>query len=491
MYPVSATFKDYIKRNTVSFSWHGTIVDTDENSYAISDENIVQNSGRITKRCSTNALSIGTACASELEMDLYLDVDRYKLFGAVVTLYFTLNMGSATEDVPMGVYIINECDELRGKLSIIAYDNMVKFDDKKYSPKGDTTVKTPYTWLLEACTECGVTLGMTEAQIKALPNGERKTGYADVTGGIITYRDLICRVATYLCSYLYIGRDGKLYLGMYTNTAIDTITPSFRYSSDFSDYRTTYNGINHTYKEDGIQEYTSNDNEEGLVLDIGTNPFLQFTDDDNRMDALQAIIDAWDDVYYVPYKVDMPIVPYYDQGDVIAFTGNQATTDDIGAITEVVYSFGGKMSIKCVGENPRLITTQDRFTKVIAGLNYTNGQEVGGKEFWLIGMTNSEQITVGSTEIQVAEIEYNQSTYGQQLEMVLTIDSVLSATATVSVRVTVDDDTDLEMSVVEKRFKGERGFYCSNPQQVFGIGVHHCKVYMTVTDSPTTVGELY
>jgi hypothetical protein len=211
------------------------------------------------------------------------------------------------------------------------------------------------------------------------------------------------------------------------------------------------------------------------------------------MDALQEIIDAWNGVYYVPFDSDMPLVPTYDPGDILTFTDNQASVYDIGAICEITYNIGGQMHIKCLGDNPRLASAQDRYTKIVSSVNENtnNGQQVGGKDFWLLMLTNEEQITVSSTEIQIAEIEYNQTTYGQRLAMILTIDAVLSATAVVKVRVNVDDDTDLEMKIEEKRFGGERGFYCSNPQKVYGTGIHRCKVYMTVTDSPTTVGELY
>ena len=75
--------------------------------------------------------------------------------------------------------------------------------------------------------------------------------------------------------------------------------------------------------------------------------------------------------------------------------------------------------------------------------------------------------------------------------MILTLDCVLSATAEVNIRVVVDDDTDLQMSVTEsKSMIGERVFHCSNPQKIYGEGTHACKVYMTVTDSPTLWSDL-
>ena len=385
MYPASATFKDYIKRETVSFNWYGSIVDTENNVYEITSNNIAQNTGKITRRCSADKLSIGTACASELDIDLYLDVDRYKLFGATVTIGFALDEGDVTELVPMGIYTVDECTQSAGRINIVAYDNMVKFDDVKYTEHLD--IKLPIDWLNEMCSACGVTLGSTATQIAGLPNGLRKTGLANVTSDIQSWRDVLLYLCAYLGSYAYIGRDGKLYLTTYRGNVADTIPASFRYSSDLSDYKTSYNGLTAIFKEGGVQEYVYNSNdEEGLVLDIGTNPFLQISDEANRLEALQAIIDSWTGIYYVPYEADIPIVPIYDIGDVIKFTGNQADDYDIGAITELTYSIGGQMHIKCVGDNPRLVETPDRITKSIAGLSseYSNGAESGSKNFWLL-----------------------------------------------------------------------------------------------------------
>ena len=151
------------------------------------------------------------------------------------------------------------------------------------------------------------------------------------------------------------------------------------------------------------------------------------------------------------------------------------------------------MSVTCAGDNPRLAEAQDRFTKTIDGLSsdYKSGQEVGDKEFWLLFNHSTEDMTVGSTETLVTEIEYEQKTFCQNIEMVLTLEADLSATATVNIRVVVDDDLDLEMDITEeKALIGKRVFHCSNPQKVYGEGTHACKVYMTVTDSPLIWSEI-
>jgi hypothetical protein len=498
MYPVSNTFKDYIKRNTVSYYWYGTIVDKDSNTYDLDDTNIVKNAGKLTRRTGTDKLAIGTTCASELEMNLYLDVDRYKLFGATITLYFRLyegvdaNQQPIYEDVPMGIYTISECNQSNGKLSLLAYDDMVKLDDVTFSVAEHTSIQTPYEWLVQICNACGIQLGNTSAQIQTMTNGTRKTGFADCVADTATWRDVLSRISAYLGGYAYIGRDGKLYIGHYTAPYIDTVSASFRSSSQLSDFRTTYNGLYAVYKNDGVQEYVSNENEEGLILDLGTNPFLQFSDDSNRHDALQAIIDEWNGVYYVPYDSSMPAMPHYDPGDVLKFVDNQADEYDYGAITEIIYNIGSQTSVTCSGDNPRLAEAQDRFTKTLAGLSseYSSGQEIGTKNFWLIHTNVIANNNIGNSKTLVAKIEFDQKTDVQRMGFMFDCDGTLSASAVIKVEMTVDDEVVWTEEYTERRLAGKIPFPHNMGQRITGKGEHVAKVYMTVTDSALKWSEL-
>lgn len=489
MYSVSAQFLTKIKENIRELHWNGTI--QTPTPITFDDYDII--SGELTRAISGERLEIGSVYSAQLALEVNLTgVSRYELYGCEISL--NCEIDGASDVVPMGEYIITEANQSASTISITAYDAMIKFDDVAFSPASNNTIQTPFAWLSDACTACGVTLGSTQADIEALPNGLRKTGFADSVSDVSTWRDVIGYIGAYLGAFAYIGRDGYLYMGVYGSISDDTVPASFRFTSSLSDFRTTYDGLYATYKDGGLQEYVSNTNTGGIVLDLGVNPFLQFSNATNRQEALQDIIDAFDGIYYVPYQSDMPLIPIYDPADVLTFVDNQAGIYDIGAITEITYRIGGTMTVICSGDNPRLTEAQDRFTKTIAGLSkdYTNGHETGNKDFWLLSTTNTTLLTVGSTETQIAEIEYDQKTYGQNLEMILTVNIDLSDSATVNIRVVVDDDASLEMNVTEeKTFSGERILHCSNPQKIYGEGVHACKVYMTVTDNPVTVGDLF
>ena len=488
MYSTSATFQTKIKDVIRGIHWSGTI--STPTPISFSDSNII--SGTLTRSISGESLEVGTVYSSQLALEVDLpSVSRYELYGCEITLNMTLD--GATDTVPMGVFTITEALQSASKITITAFDSMIKFDDVTFNPSSYTNVQTAYNWLSTMCTACGVTLGNTSAQIGVMPNGLRKVGYADVVSDVTSWRDVLGYLTAFLGGYAYIGRDDKLYIGSYSSASSDTVPSNFRFTSNLSDFRTTYDGLTAIYKGDGVQEYVSNSNSGGIVLNLGVNPFLQITDQSNRLDALQEIIDAWDGIYYVPYDSDMPLMPQYDPGDVLTFTDNQAGVYDIGAITEITYNIGGTMHVLCSGDNPRLAEAQDRFTKTVEGLanEYNNGQTIGGKDFWILITTNTSSLTVGSTKTEVAEIEFNQTTDHQKVGLMFTCDGTLSATATIDLEINIDDDVSYTFEVTEeKSMKGKRFYSANCGFTVDGKTLHTAKVYLTVTDNPTLWSDL-
>lgn len=482
MYQVSADFLTAIKSNIRKFNWSGEIKLSTPISFTDSD--IV--SGEIIRNISGDSLEVGGVYASQLSIELILpNVSRYELYGKEIEL--SVKVDGASDVIPMGKYIITEALNQIGSVTITAFDDMIKLDDYSFIPANHTDIKTPFMWLSEICSTCGLTLGSSSSDIQGMPNGDRKTGFADVVTDCDTFRGVLGYLCAYLGGFSYIGRDGKLYVGLYRSNSVDTIPSSFRYTSNLSDFRTTYDGLYATYKDEGLQEYKSNTNTGGIILDLGVNPFLQFTNAGNRGDALQEIIDAWNGIYYVPYDSDLPLLPHYDPSDVITFIDNQAAAYDFGAITEITYTIGGGMHITCSGDNPRLATAQDRFTKSVAGLSadYNNGQQSGGKNFWLLHTQNDAQMTVGNSKTLVANIEWKQTVDVQRMGFMFTCEASLSNTATVTILITVDDDALYEFETTEEKApNGKRILTSTCGFRVTGKTSHQAKVYMTVTDNP-------
>lgn len=488
MYSASAEFQNLIKQKERTFVYSGSITTQGGTTYDFVGKDL--RSGKIVRSISSDKLEIGTVYASEFDCELALPINRYELYGGIITL--SIKIEGAADVIPMGLYVISEINQTSDRLKIKAYDYMIKFDSVTFSVASETDIQSPYAWLSEMCSACGVTLGMTSAQILAMPNGNRKVGFADVATDVDSWRDVLRYLSAFLGSYAYIGRDGYLYLGRYISVSSDTIPASFRYSSGLSDFRTTYDGLYATYKDDGVQEYVPNSNTGGIILNLGINPFLQITDSNNRQAALKEIIDSFNGVYYVPYSSDIPMNPLYDCGDVLTFTGNQADSYDYGAITEIVLTIGNAMRITCAGDNPILAAAQDRFTKSVAGLSedYNNGQAVGTKSYWLIDSHTIINNNIGPTKTLVAQIKFDQKTDVQRMGFMFDCDGTLSASAVVTVEMTVDDELVWTEEYTDRRLAGKIPFPHNMGQRITGKGSHIAKVYMTVTDSPLKWGEL-
>lgn len=415
MYGASSTFKNAIKGRSREITWRGTITLTDGTPYPLTTANIVQGTGTISRSCSSDSsINLGGVYASELQIQLKLDINRYLLPDATITLVSGLvyEENQTTEEVPIGTFTISEALRAVGSIKVTAYDNMLKFE--KTLPSMDAMPRTPYTWLRWICTNCGVALGMGESAITSLPNGTRSLAYTD-TGNVSTYRDLLSELSIVLGTVATINRTGALVLLQYGTSPVDEIGTSFRYSSDFSDYQSYYTGMYATYNDSGKAEYfkaTGISVDDGLVLNIGANPFLQIVNDSTRKAAAQAVIDSVAGRRYTPFNVIIPFNPLYDLMDVIKFTGGQSSSGDIAPITSISYKINGQMTIQCGGENPELIDTQSQESKAISNLSsqlsYQSSllSSTEQRSYDYVNEETAISVTDGADRVKLVEIEY-------------------------------------------------------------------------------------
>lgn len=508
MYPVSNAYKQAIKGRSRSVEWYGTITLTDGTVHNFTNANVVQNTGTLSRSCSSqSSVDLGGVFAAELQMSLRLNIDRYKLSNAVIRLFSRLNYpdtvstwgdalpyswqdmssckwGDETKvlycDIPMGVFVVSEALRAVNSTKITAYDYMLNFD--KSLPAMDTTARTPFEWLRWICSACEVELGMTNNFLKTLPNGSRGLTYADVNNEVSTYRDLLSALATSLGSVATIDRTGTLIFLQYGMTVADEVAASFRYASDFSDYQSYYTGMYASYRAKAIQEYFRNVgtlDDTGLVMDIGYNVFLQIASDSNRKAAVQAIIDSLEDIKYTPFNVTMPFNPAYDLMDILEFTGNQTSDEDIAPITAITYKINDRMTIQCVGENPKLLAAQSKESKAIEGLN--DGSSLSGTSY----VSSDFWIMLDTFPIEAVEITEN--TLTTELTITCTVDNTrtqISWTGSYTIDedalITVDvhvDDTSI-YCVADLQKAGTHTLSVSTGYEIDTKGDHTVKIYI-------------
>lgn len=400
MYPVSELYKQTITEPSRNYYWSGKIVTKDEREYPFENKDIVKGSGYITRQCSgSSEIELGTVYAAELGISLFSDIDRYTLDGAKITLDFHLVLSDGSiETVPMGIFFIAEANRHIKTLELKAYDAMLNLD--KNFNKGLSSAY-PYEFLSHLSKACKVELAQSEEEIQGLTNGTELFGIYQ-ENDIESWRDFLYYLAQALGCFATINRFGKLMLVPYQNTPTKVVDSRHRFTSSFSDFVTRYTAISSTNKKTEKAEYYAKDPDDGLTMNLGINPLLQFGLEETRKRILNGVLDAICVVEYVPFDSDTIGDPVLDLGDILQFTGGQADETKRSAITAITTKINGKQTIKCVGKNPKLAEAKSKNDKNITGLI----NSISETRLSVYTFTNALALDVGNEKLSIINMEF-------------------------------------------------------------------------------------
>ncbi|MDY2595578.1 MAG: hypothetical protein SOW34_11990 [Oliverpabstia sp.] len=404
MYPVSEAFLQAVQENTRKYYWTGKITTTKGVVYEFGADEIVKGSGYISSQCcGSTEIELGTVYASEMEITLLSDIDRYTMEDALVELFYHLRLPDESyEEVPMGFFEVSEANRMVKCLELKAYDYMLRFD-KDFN--GFESNGTAYDFVSLCCKACRVEMAQSQAEYEAMPNGKEVLSvYTD--NDIETCRDVLYYVGQVLGGFFCINRSGKLELRKYGTDPVMTVQQKHRFSSSFSDFITRYTAVSSTNMKTETAEYYHMDPDDGLTMNLGVNPLLQFGLKETREQLCMNILQDLSAVDYVPFDSDTIGNPALDLGDVIRFQGGQADDTRISAITSMQCRIYGKHALKGVGKNPRLAHAKSKNDKNISGLlNQINGNKEAGR-IGIHTFTNASAFMVAETDVKIISIEF-------------------------------------------------------------------------------------
>lgn len=299
MYSVSSAFKLAMKTPIQEHRLTGTI-----GSISFSEVNVVDGSFSISNQSTdTSDVVLGSCYVGELQAEFTgISIDWSDWVGKVITPSFGLKIGPGANDwenVPLGVFKVAKATHTQFGVQVTAYDNMIKFD-KKFKKSTFLNVSGMYNIISRICTNCGVTLGMTRAQIEALPNGSRsgiriygsEGKKSEFANDIQTHRDLLFWCAQTLGCFATINRAGQLEFRPYNQTVVDNISDAHRIEgATFEDYITHYVGIYVENLNDNTEDYYGYDST-ALQAEI-TETEGEITSDQNRILELEASLEEW------------------------------------------------------------------------------------------------------------------------------------------------------------------------------------------------------
>ena len=359
-----------------------------------------------SNQCAEKKVTLGSVNIGVLKLTFLSDIlNRGEYYGATLTLSDSLYLGldeneePIYESVPVGVFYIAEAVWTAAGIDITAYDALSKFDG---TLNVDQTSASIYAFCQFLETETGVTFGMSQADVEALPNGTEVLGIYE-ENNLETCRDLLSALAQMVGGFAYAGRDGKFYLKAFDDTSVLTVPKNRRMSgSSFSDYETYYDTVCYTDIEAKEVRYFGDD--EGLTINLGSQPLMQLGTYSAKERRANAIVNSIKRMQYTPFKFSMlPASIALDLGDVVTLTDDHSGDTSSGAVMSVSWTYNKSFSVQCFGDNPNLRTAQSATDKNIAGLqNSTTQNEVTYYNF-----TNLNKITIEpEVETEIATLTF-------------------------------------------------------------------------------------
>lgn len=400
MYQVSDACKQALRSPVQTHALKGTC----DNRSFIGDLHVIKDSFRLNKQmCDSTEVRIGGVYIGQLQMTFSSRFanTRGSWMGKVITPQIGIKVGADFEwiPVPSGQYIIREAVWTSEGLEVTAYDNMSKFDK---SIGLSSSSGTAYDFLNAACQACSVTLGMTREQLATFVNGDRVLGMYP-TDSVVTWRDMIGWLAQALCAFATINRNGALIFVKFPskNNSFTEINMNQRYTgASFSDFDSFFTQISVTDIEENVAYKYIIGTNNGLALNLGANPFLQYGTKDTKDLMRLAILDSLKDFYFAPFSASTLLNPTWDLGDCIKFTGGIGK-GCIGTVMAITLTLD-TVSLDGFGDNPALQDVRSATDKEISGMGGTSQ----GQKTVYFTYSNVSELNIGTQSETIAETQF-------------------------------------------------------------------------------------
>lgn len=414
------------KSNVQQYRLSGTI-----DGVAFSGENnVLRGSFSISDQCSDSSnfdlgyVHIGVLSATFMNVS----VTRNDWKGIEIIPIVTIG----ETDVPLGAWYVDTVDHEGGLHHVKAYNAMERFDALAGFSVGSSGV--PYDILSLMCQECHVELGMTQAEVEELPNGNLPFVLTE-QGDIETWRDVLYWLTKSLCSFATIDRQGQLVLRTFHSEVDDEIPADVRYTkSSYGDEIMRYTGIYINDNENEIARYYAADPDDGYSLSIGSNPFMQGSEAQRAVYAAN-ILAGLANIEYNFCKVTIPFGIHYDLGDVLRLPDGFGSATNKFCVIQYTWTYGGDYELRSIPVNKK---SKSRSDKDIQGLiNQVSKDEVASYE-----VRNTSIIRIGNNETEkLISVRMASNTDTKAIiEIEVNLESI-AATPQTEYEVEVDEET--------------------------------------------------
>lgn len=393
MYGVSAEYISAMNSPIQKHEISGTI-----GGVNFTSSDILYGSMTVQNQCSDSKdLSVGSVYVGVLKFTLIsdLNIKRGTWLGKEIRLNFSQLVNEAEdvwETIPVGVYIVSEANHSEKGVEVTAYDFMQKLD-KDYP--ATATNGTVFDIMTLVCSKCGVEFGLTKEETEALPNGKFILGiYPD--NDCKTWRDIVHYLAQVVGGFATAGRDGKILLKSFGNPTGFVVDATKRLTgSKFSDYTTNYTGLSVVNMAEKVTRYVHTFLDNGLTVNLGSNPFMQYGTTETIESMLNNVLEAVNNVRFIPFSSSMVGNPAFDLGDILTFTEGTAGVTSSCCLMSYNWKFNKSYAVNGFGKNPSLANAQSKAEKDISGLS----QQTKADKIAFFTYENAQVLNITSEQI--------------------------------------------------------------------------------------------
>ena len=372
-----------------------------------------------TNQCSDKNVVLGSVNIGTLKFTFLKDLlNRGEYYDKKITIIDSLLLGYTEEDepiyedVPIGVFYVGEATwTAEGMIDITAYDVLSKLDIP-------LAIEQASGYLYDFCKvierHTGAPFGMTEEECQALTNGhELIAPYPE--NDMETYRDLLSKLSQMCGGFAYADRDGTWKLRSFDDISILSIGNTRRFSgAKYSDFETRFDGLSYQdVMTTGETIYIGDEN--GFVMELGNNPFLQYGSSNIVLNRATNIFNVVQGMTYTPFTVSLlPAFCVLDLADVISFTNDYTGNTSTGACMSLTWTYNKSIQVQCYGSNPNIRNAKTKQDHASAG------QASSSKENRISTFvsTNIQQIEVGDEKTEILKMLF--TTSGEQALLTLT-----------------------------------------------------------------------
>ena len=433
MHNTPKQYQTAIRAPTRTDGLAGRLTLADGGVIPLDDSAVLAGSVCVDNQCvSGQELAFGGVYMGQASLQLRTELSSAAFYDAALEIDYKIRLPDGSwYTLPVGRYTVAEAERSAAVVSLTAYDHMLRLE----RPLAGSVIQgDAYAMLTQIAETCGVELGQTEAEIRALSPNAELLRQLDAGYHVSTWRDCAGAVAQLLAGFATFDRLGRLVVRQFGAAPCATLGENARTNAKISDFSCHYAALTIETDDDSYTAGTEGDS--GLAMTIADMPLAESGLPSTKQGICDALFARLQNMDYTPMTVTLPGDPALELGDRLTVPTKDGAPQTL--VTHLVWKFRGTQTLKGVGKNPYLTGT----TRTDTRLRSLQKQTAANKVIYYSFSNGSDLVVRGDgAEISAANLTFvtTQNTSAMFLaQLLLTAEP---ETETVDLPVTSTDET--------------------------------------------------